>query len=248
MKIDQPISALLLDRDLYSNPLLLVGDYRGHLSGFVPMINNEKNFKVSVEPNFGASGRTEQDWSILDLISINTKPAQTNVLSHYTVVVTRSKALNFYHGSSKVFSLSFPSPVRAVCAGCFNVGDSNSGEQLAVALDDGDIYLVTNFVATKWISTDVTLTSLAALRDPSSVPTTSAPSGFRKNDILLGIGHFNGIVGYQSGEKVLEHETSDWAHLLCVSELTAPTSAKVSQRDYVAIALMDNSIEVLDIC
>lgn len=115
--------------------------------------------------------------------------------------------------------------------------------QLAVALENGSVFLVANFESQFWFDADLTFTKIAALK--MRTPTTQSIE--KTTDILLAIGHFNSVVAYQNGQQVLSHETSDWVHQLSVSPLVPPTGTQLPAKDYVAIATVDNAIELLEL-
>ena len=105
------------------------------------------------------------------------------------------------------------------------------------------VYLIANFEAEFWFNADLILTSMASFKRYATPNVVTLP----QLDTLLAIGHFDGLVGYLNGEQVLRHNTADWAHLLSVSPLTPPSGSLLSNQDYVAIATVDNSIEVLEL-
>jgi len=132
-------------------------------------------------------------------------------------------------------------PLSKICTGRFSVDRIEDGEQIAVALDDGDVHLVTGFVSKLWFSSGLVLSSIAPFSLRSSVHDDC-------HNIILGSGHFDAIVGFHDGHKVLHHRTDDWVSCLTVSQLTTPKGTCLSSNsDYVAIATLSNTIEVLEL-
>lgn len=114
---------------------------------------------------------------------------------------------------------------------------------MAVVLEDGSVYLVSNFESKFWFNADLTLSTIAACQLGSSSMNLSE----RPLDFLLGIGQFNGIVAYQDGKRIFMHELSDWAHQLSVSRLIAPAGTTLPDKDFLAVATADNALEVLEL-
>lgn len=114
---------------------------------------------------------------------------------------------------------------------------------MAVALENGSVHLVANFESQFWFDADLTFTKIAAFK--MRTPTTQSIEN--ATDVLLAIGHFNSVVGYHNGQQILSHETSDWVHQLSVAPLVPPTGTQLPAKDFVAIAMVDNAIELLEL-
>lgn len=117
--------------------------------------------------------------------------------------------------------------------------ESGDSSQLAVALDDGRVFLVADFSPSFWFQSDYVLTSLA-----------SCNLGARESqekDFLVAAGHFNGVVAFsEEGTQLWMHETSDWVHLLVSSRLVPPEGSFIPDKEFIALATVDNTIEVLE--
>jgi hypothetical protein len=128
-----------------------------------------------------------------------------------------------------------------ICTGYFDHNSKDGDLQIAVACDNGEVFTVTNFEAKLHAKIDLVLTKIAAFRaDPSENVSEDA-----RRDMILGVGHFNGLVGLEEGKQCFYKETEDWISFISVSGLDKGSSS--SFREYVAIGTMNNCIEVLDL-
>lgn len=97
-----------------NNPTIFAGDSSGYITGLRPLMQKEKDWKLSLGPVSNAVGNTDQDWTVQQLQTVKLVDL-VGLTSLYTLATTaNSNTLHFLSGNSKEFAIDFPSPITSV--------------------------------------------------------------------------------------------------------------------------------------
>ena len=161
-------------------------------------------------------------------------------MSNYVLVADSNKNLHVLQNGTVVRSLEMPAVVNTMCAGYFLEGletstplsphstvTSKTGmqHQVALGIDDGRIFILSNFNLTLYANVKLTLTKMAAC----SVGATT--------DVLLCCGYFNSVLIYHNSVLLRKVATRDWVNSIEV----LPTENK--QEDCVYLGTLDGGIQ-----
>lgn len=116
--------------------------------------------------------------------------------------------------------------------------------EIAVACENGEVYLISNFKSKLWLSSERMLTTIAALRVNSNIKKEFKHQKDMSLDFLIGIGHFNGAVIMKEGQVVGFHDTEEWVAHIDVGPIEK--AGESTQSDYAVIGTMNNCIELLE--
>lgn len=259
------------------NPMILAGDQSGCVTGLQPLIQKEKEWKLSLSPASKVMGHTDQDWTVQDVKTVKLNDLN-GLPSLYTLVTTaKSPILHYLSGNAKVFAVNFASPISAVrsanaiivewamltcvkfltscpsltfclidhmaqfCPGYFGHSSKDGPLQIAVACDNGDILLVTNFESKFWCKSDHVISHVAAFQP--GVTVKGSAEAVTKH-VLVAAGQYNGLLFFD-GREPFYHPTEDWVSLLQVSRLER--GGTMLTKESIAIGMVNNCIEVLDV-
>lgn len=131
---------------------------------------------------------------------------------------------------------------RQFCTGYFEHSNAAGDLQIAVACDNGEVFLVTKFARRLWFKEDRILTSLTALNTDLAVKGAEQPT---TRHVLVAAGQFNGLLFYRDSTQPFYHPTDDWVSLLHTSHLER--DGVLLPKESLIIGLANNSIEVLSV-
>ncbi|KAG2182313.1 hypothetical protein INT43_007240 [Umbelopsis isabellina] len=123
-----------------------------------------------------------------------------------------------------------------MCAGdftrpCTSESEKETYQQVALAGNNGIIYILENYKVTSFVHVDYSITRVLRYR-PKSLPESSP-------DILICAGHCNEIRAYYYGELITTYGTQDWVHDMILGDIDG------DGKDELVMGLLNQTIAVL---
>ncbi|CAO3685937.1 unnamed protein product [Umbelopsis vinacea] len=114
---------------------------------------------------------------------------------------------------------------------CVQDKDETPRRQVALAGENGTIYLMDNYKIRNFFQVDYPITRLITFRTrwmKDNIP-----------DILICAGHCNEIRIYHNGKLISTYETEDWVHDMTLGDIDA------DDKDELVLGLLNQTVQVL---
>lgn len=171
-------------------------------------------------------------------------PTSSGAPANYLLVADNCKNLFILQNGMVVFKLQVTSVVTAMTPGYFipiipqlfspsqSFGSprqqsvtSSRHPQVAIATEEGSIYILSNFQLQPYASVQLPVTHLATF------PGDGNPDG---TDFLLCAGHFNALMVFQQQELVKKLDTKEWLHTV--------SCTNINNEKQIILGMMDNTV------
>lgn len=156
----------------------------------------------------------------------------------YLLVCDGRPLLHFLSRGDRIMTLSLPAIVNTMCAGFFyapsmkmDADETYVQQQVALAGDNGVVYIMQNYNITSFFQVDYPVTRLLSFRTRSMAKNMP--------NILICAGHRNEIRAYHNGNLIATYETEDWPHDMTLGDIDADGT------DELVLGLLNQTVQVL---
>ncbi|CAO3662858.1 unnamed protein product [Umbelopsis ramanniana] len=236
--IGAAITHLEMYEDLIGGFEIISGGVDGIVTSFHP---HDSRWRCNVGEEsarlYTGSAAAGHSPSIRCLLSV--KLEDTDGLSvAYILVCDGWPLLHFLSKGERIMTISLPSIINTMCAGYFSRSSRNTNadepggkQQIALAGQNGDIYIMENYKISAFFSVGYPVTKLLRYR----------PRGFENTspDVLICAGHRNELKAYHNGSLIATYETEDWIHDMTLGDIDADDNEEL------VLGLLNQTILVL---
>ncbi|XP_078001268.1 uncharacterized protein LOC144453787 [Glandiceps talaboti] len=233
---EHSVDELQVDHDATGNLSVVVGDKGGNINAFLPFrpLWRLRIADVTLPQNVSKPA------AVTCLLTANLTSPSGN-MSNYILVCDDCQRLHILQQGSVVQTLHTQSIVTAMCCGQFlpesesdtTSSHSRSASQIALAGQDGSIYIMSHF--------QIYSVEYGSVHLPLTQVMTFPASKDGEMDYILCAGHFNSVMLYHTGKLVTKYTTSDWVNAMATADVNNDGEMEI------IISCLDNTISFLKV-